>query len=403
MRSTRSSSEFTVASLFAGCGGFDLGFRSQSFRSLGAFDLDPVAVENYRSNLGGYIREADLLNGIPVEDSLRNVGVLIAGPPCQGFSTVGKRNLNDPRNALLPLVGTLSLRIRPQVIIVENVAGVVAGEHGRYWKMLEETLRHGGYRTTSIFCRATQFGMAQVRKRILLVAWNGGQETRFPLPNLRPKRLSEVLRDVENLPNHAPKRLAVRSKLFQIAQHIRPGQKLSNVRGGERSVHTWDIPTVFGSTTTEERRLLGIVLSLRRRERLRNFGDADPVSKISLRREYGGEVTQLLDSLLGKSYLRKIGDKYDLVCTYNGKFRRLQWGEPSCTVDTRFGDPRFFLHPDKHRGLTVREAARIQGFPDSYIFSGDETAQFRMVGNAVPPPVAMTIASYAAHLLGRCV
>ena len=391
------------ASLFSGCGGFDLGFRQVGFDICGAFDIDPLAVGNYRANLQHSADVADLANGLPCERQLRNLGALLAGPPCQGFSTAGKRNLNDPRNKLLTLTGEIGLRLRPRVIVVENVAGAIAGEHGRYWAALVEMLRERGYRTVSLRCQASDFGMAQLRRRIVLVAWLGGREVHFDLPKSDPGRLSDALSGVHSAPNHHPKPLNPDSRPSRIAARIRPGQKLSNVRSSPSAVHTWDIPEVFGHTNAAQRSLLAALLRLRRRERLRDFGDADPVTRGRLTRELGRPIDGLAEALLAKGYLRKIGRRLDLAHTFNGKFRRLQWSQPSCTVDTRFGDPNFFLHPDENRGFTVREAARLQGFPDSYVFHGDEASQFRLVGNAVPPPLARHIATFVAHLLGRCV
>lgn len=106
-----------------------------------------------------------------------------------------------------------------------------------------------------------------------------------------------------------------------------------------------------------------------------------------------------MDSLIHKGYIRRTGDECDLVGTFNGKYRRLSWSEPSYTVDTRFGAPRYFLHPDEQRGFTVREAARIQGFRDDYIFHGNEAAQYRVIGNAVPPPLAVQAAEFTRQLL----
>src|SRR5258708_3791391 len=96
--------------------------------------------------------------------------------------------------------------------------------------------------------------------------------------------------------------------------------------------------------------------------------------------------------LIAKNYIRRVGDCFDLVHTFNGKFRRLRWDQPSLTVDTRFSSPRYFLHPEEQRGFTIREAARIQGFPDDFIFFGESKAQIRHIGNAVPPPVAYQLA-----------
>src|ERR1700723_3739754 len=141
-----SKGSMTFASLFSGCGGFDLGFDACGFCSLGAFDCDIEAVENFSANVDGPVRHVDLTDGIPNEHSLFGVDALIAGPPCQGFSTAGKRLLNDERNHLLTLTGTLALRILPKVLVVENVSGVMSGEHADYLKSLDAMMRDSGYR-----------------------------------------------------------------------------------------------------------------------------------------------------------------------------------------------------------------------------------------------------------------
>lgn len=388
------------ASLFSGCGGFDLGFRQVGFRSLAAFDHDADAIANFRRNLGDQAFVRDLTYGVPSDHRLKETDVLIAGPPCQGFSTVGKRRLDDDRNQLLTLTGTLAKRLSPRVVIVENVAGVIAGEHARYWNILIGTLRAVGYRTHQVSCQAAQLGMAQIRRRIFLLAWRTAREVRFELPMCPPGDLRSVLRGVSGLPNHNPQDLDPDTDICRIAMRIGQGQKLSNVRGGNRSVHTWDIPEVFGRTTKSERTLLELLLRLRRQNRARSYGDADPVSIERLSVAFGEPFRKLLKSLLRKGYVCYKGELLDLVHTFNGKFRRLAWDSPSCTVDTRFGEPRYFLHPDKDRGLTVREAARIQGFPDDFIFEGDMRTKYRLVGNAVPPPMARMTAIFARHLLG---
>jgi DNA (cytosine-5)-methyltransferase 1 len=189
------------------------------------------------------------------------------------------------------------------------------------------------------------------------------------------------------------------SRLFKISQRIGPGQKLSNVRGGERSVHTWHIPEVFGYTTAAECEVLETIMRIRRAERRRDFGDADPVPQTRLKMEFGAKTDRLLKSLIRKGFLRIINGNFDLVHTFNGKCRRFRWDDIACAVDTRFGDPNLFLHPNEHRPFTVREAARIQGFPDSFRFDNSESENFKMIGNAVPPTMAEAAADLADHLL----
>lgn len=391
----------SFASLFSGCGGFDLGFIQEGFNPVGAYDSDPDAVENYRKNVSAEIHIADLTVGIPNEHALNGVDALIAGPPCQGFSTAGKRLLDDERNHLLTLTGHLACRIRPKVLVVENVAGALSGAHARYWNELDGTMRTAGYCTTTIRCQAANLGMAQMRKRVLFFAWRTGKNVDFSLNLLPTSNLQSVLAGIEQTPNHQAKLLASESRDWRIARRIKPGQKLSNVRGGANSVATWDIPEVFGLITESERTVLELLRRLRRQDRQRDFGDADPVSLHRLESALGQPFHQLVEGLVEKGYLRRVDDGVDLVGTFNGKYRRLTWDKPSCTVDTRFGSPRYFLHPEEDRGFSVREAARIQGFSDNYIFCGSEASQYRIIGNAVPPPLGGQAAKLAIRLLGR--
>jgi len=391
----------TFASLFSGCGGFDLGFATRGFRLIGAFDCDSDVVNNFEANIEGPVTRVDLTNGIPNTHSLIGVDVLIAGPPCQGFSTAGKRLVNDERNHLLTLAGALALKVSPKVLVVENVSGALSGEHARYLKALDTTMRLSGYHTHIIRCQTTDLGMAQLRRRVLFFAWRTGKDFEFVIPKLPSAELRSVLAGVNKLPNHRPVKINRQSREWLIAQRIKPGQKLSNVRGGQNAVATWDIPEVFGSVTEHERTVLELLRRMRRQKRQRDHGDADPVSLDRLEAALGSRFHRLVEQLITKGYLRRIDGGVDLVGTFNGKFRRLAWDRPSCTVDTRFGSPRYFLHPSQHRGFTVREAARIQGFPDSYVFRGSEQAQYRMIGNAVPPPLGAFAADLVKRLLGR--
>src|SRR5260370_15238035 len=141
----------TTLSLFSGCGGLDLGFEQEGFNSLGAFDIDPVAVEHYSANLTGPAEIANLAAGeLPCRDWSARVNVILAGSPCQGFSTAGKRVVNDPRNELLLVGGKVAAEVKPDVFVAENVTGVAAGQHGRYWESLQSLLRCHAYKTTVI-------------------------------------------------------------------------------------------------------------------------------------------------------------------------------------------------------------------------------------------------------------
>lgn len=390
-------------SLFAGCGGLDLGFKAEGFQLDAALDIDPVAISNYRANVGAEGVVWDLSDGTLPGD-FKDISVLLAGSPCQGFSTIGKRKLADPRNNLLLTTGHVAKALKPKVVIAENVPGALAGEHKKYWNALEGMLKSEGYQTQTVLLQATSFGVPQLRKRIFLIAWNTGvtADAVSYFSNLKspPAALEDALSHIPlDCPNHNPRLLQEDSDDFLIATKIAPGKKLCNVRAGESAIHTWDIPEVFGKTNARQRLLLHRIMRLRRQLRVRDHGDADPVPISALVDEFGSDVIDDIVELEKRGYLRSMNEHVDIRHAFNGKYRRLALDAPSFTVDTNFGNHRYFLHPQEHRGLTAREAARIQGFPDTYKFSGSDREQFRMIGNAVPPPVGGGLARFVKDLL----
>lgn len=320
--------------------------------------------------------------------------MVIAGSPCQGFSTIGKRKVNDPRNHLLLTGGQIAVKYNAKVFVCENVLGSNSGEHKKYWVKLQTFLTENGYQTKLVKYNASDFGVPQLRKRLILYAWKSDQMQNidFLLPKRHEVLLKDILKDMHNLKNHNLNFIEEGSDLT-IASRIKQGQKLCNVRGGERSVHTWQIPGVFGKINNKEEEFLTLVMKLRRQLRRRENGDADPVEKKALKMHFNGETEPLIRSLLNKGYIKEVGMKYiDLKNTFNGKYKRLDMSSLSPTVDTRFGSYKNFIHPIEHRSLSVREAARIQGFNDTFVFYGPVQKQYEMVGNAVPPPLSNFIA-----------
>jgi DNA (cytosine-5)-methyltransferase 1 len=170
------------ASFFSGCGGFDLGFVQAGFRCVGAFDIDENAVATHKTNLRSTAEVADLTACFPDSEALRSLDVLIAGTPCQGFSTVGKRDPEDPRNGLLIRAAQIATQLRPKVVLIENVAGVVSGYQRRFWDKMFRVLRSAEYRVAEVRCDASKMGVPQRRKRVVALAWNTGQELTLHLP-----------------------------------------------------------------------------------------------------------------------------------------------------------------------------------------------------------------------------
>lgn len=385
-------------SLFSGCGGMDLGFVQAGFEPVAAYDHWGAAVENYVSNIGAHAETWDLSNA-HLPSSARKCDVVIAGSPCQGFSTAGKRKVDDPRNRLLDAAIKTSIGLSPKVIVLENVLGLLSGEHRAYWNDACRKLEGAGYKTSTQVVDARDCGIPQSRRRVIVLAWRTKSNPRPIEADIKRVSLDSLLNNIRENENHNPILIKQDSDDFRIALKIAEGQKLCDVRGGPNAVHTWDIPEVFGRTTVRERELLIAVMQIRRRVRVRDFGDADPVSMNALVDALGGSVLKDVDSLVRKGYLKMSEDKVDLRHGFNGKYRRLKSSGESFTVDTKFGDFRYFLHPSQHRGFTVREAASIQGFPDSYVFRGSVKDQYKMIGNAVPPPMGRAVAKVVRSLL----
>ena len=386
------SKALTFVSLFSGCGGLDLGFEQAGFRGVAAYDFDRFAIDTHNANLRTPGHVCDLTEIASLKDMIATPSVVIAGPPCQGFSTLGLRRLDDPRNSLVVVGTKLAIELQPKAIVLENVSGVISGEHQSYWRQAELLLKQAGYSVATHKLTSSDFGVPQIRRRVVMIAWKGKGEFVPLLHSAERSSLTAALTSIDGLKNHEPKALLPGTSDYKIARRIGPHQKLCNVRCGERSIPTWAIPEVFGKTTSAERDVLSAIQRLRRQVRLRATGDADPVLFRDVTNRCGRDVKTQIDRLCEKGFLRRIGRRFDLAHTFNGKFRRLAWQHSAPAVDTRFGEPRYFLHPEEHRGLSVREAARIQGFPDEFEFFGPRAAQFRMVGNAVPPPLARHIA-----------
>jgi len=389
MERKRKTARLTFATLFCGCGGFDLGFSRAGFHCVGAFDNNANAVSVYNLNQNTQAQVVDLSETNP--DIPKSPDVVIAGPPCQGFSTLGKRRLDDARNSLLVRAAELAVAFSPQVIAIENVTGLLSGSLAKHYEKAERVLSDAGYEFRLIRIAATDVGLPQIRKRVILLA------ARVPLQQVMlPSQVQHMsLRDLLDgcdAANHEPVELSRDSDEARIARRIAPHQKLCNVRGGVRAVPTWEIPEVFGRVTIREKQVLELIRKLRRQIRVRPTGDADPVARSDIASSFQWDPNPAIGKLEAKGYLKTIDGRHDFTHAFNGKYRRLSFDQPSPAVDTRFGEPRYFLHPSQDRGLSVREAARIQGFPDSFVFSGTRTQQYRLVGNAVPPPIGLWLA-----------
>lgn len=390
-----------VVSLFSGCGGMDLGFFWGGFKVIWANDNNSDACTTYSFNLGKYIKCNDVqdLGADEIPDS----DIIICGPPCQGFSNVGKRDPTDARNLLYLEVLKIVAAKKPRFVVIENVKGLKSFQNGSILKEIVGGLEDIGYMVEWKVLNAKDFGIAQNRERLFIIA-NNQQITGFMAKIEKYKTekdvfLKDVIKDLETtstLPNHWNTN-GINPDYKRIVSKIGQGQKLCNTRLGSRSIHTWQIEDYFGKTNDFEKKVLLAMAQNRRLKRFRkkeSWNDANPLDINEIRSIVGnGFSDKVLRNLIDKGFVvEKARGLYDLKHTFNGKFRRLDYNRTSEAVLTNFGNIRNYIHPTYDRAFTVRECARIQGFPDNFIFLGKPDSQYRQVGNAVPPQLARVVA-----------
>ena len=397
-----------IVSLYSGCGGMDLGFIQAGFEVIWAIDNDKSACDTYRFNLGEKIQNKNIHN-INFND-IPDMDILIAGPPCQGFSTVGKMHPDDKRNNLLELIPSIIEIKKPNIIFIENVRGLTAVKGGNTLNDFIANLIRLGYRVEYEIINSCDVGIPQNRQRIIIFANKIGLvnffDTFIKNYKLDKKTLHGVIGDIENigtLSNHYYSK-KFSEEYVSIMKKISEGQKLCNTRLGKSSIHTWDIPEVYGETTDREKYILLLIAKNRRLKRFRkkeSWQDASPLSLNEIREIAGGKVsTEEIRKLVEKNYLvEKFEGLFDIKNTFNGKFRRPRYDKPSEAILTNYSSPRNYIHPKKNRPFTVRECARIQSFPDNFLFKGTINDQYRMIGNAVPPVLARFLALHLKEML----
>jgi DNA (cytosine-5)-methyltransferase 1 len=228
-------------------------------------------------------------------------------------------------------------------------------------------------------------------------------------PNL-PKAITvrQAIGDLTSLTNKIEDHVTVKNIKEddkKIIRHIKPGQKLCNVRFSETSVYTWQIPEVFGFVSKKQIAILETIAKNRRKKIYGNIPNGNPLSleEISRLSSLVIEKTEL-NELLEIGYLKEIDGKFDIkgAMFCSGLYKRPLWDEPSPTIITLFHSPRYMLHPSEDRPLTIRECARLQSFPDDFHFLASGISiedSYRLIGNAVAPKLAYQIAAKVINFL----
>lgn len=370
-----------AADLFAGAGGLTVAAKSAGFQVAFGNDIDPWASATYRHNNPEVQFYTQPIEELTSDQIMRDTGlrpgeldVLIGGPPCQGFSiNAPARSLDDPRNHLFKEYARIVGDLRPRYLLIENVPGLLSLADGTVLNLIHQIFSSAGYSLHYHVVQAAYYGVPQDRWRLsILGARHGLTVPSFPLPIHRAKVRANftggnrwTLTDVEliGLPN-----------AVTVEQAISDLPPLQNGEGEE----VMPLPEVPGPLSEYQMHLRQGATEL--------YNHVAPrLSSINLKRlEYlrhpGDNWTVIPESLLpaGMRKARK-GD-------HTRRYSRIDPKGLSGTIMTKC-DPHWgsFFHYRDNRALTVREAARLQSFPDTYRFLGPRVAQYVQVGNAVPP------------------
>ena len=368
----RKRKRFRLIDVFAGAGGMTLGFSKMfghAFDSVWANDFNEDCVRTYRKNFGPHCISGDIVDilddpkiKIPAAD------VVIGGPPCQGFSLLNKNREGDPRKQLWRPYFEIVEQSGAHVFVMENVPQLLGSfEHGEIMGTAEAM----GFKCWGDVLSAADYGVPQTRRRAFIIG------CRY----FDPSRVFPPLRT-----HFDPRKNSVQTSFIQ-----------ANGRGYISSAEKWrtvrdaiaDLPIPKGTEIRNEAPPLDL-----------HFGrNPTPVSMARYRAipEEGMnrfDLQKRAPTLTPGCWIRKKSGGTDL-------FGRLWWDRPAFTIRTEFFKPEKgrYLHPKQHRPITHREAARLQSFPDDFIFTGSKIEIARQIGNAVPPLLAARIADIVYLLL----
>lgn len=310
----------------------------------------------------------DRINEIMDEDGITQVDVVVGGPPCQAYSLVGRAQSShmetpmeqDPRNNLYLLYSRFLERYKPTMFVFENVMGIESANGGQTWASIQAELRRVGYDIECHKQNARDFGVMQNRRRMIIIGWKRGSNLHYP--KFESVKNNETVNQLlQDLPKMLPGQERHQYRTAYFSKYVR-----------ENAIRTADdVLTLHQSRPHIERDI--------------------QIYKKAI------ELWEKGHQRLNYNHLPDELKTHRNRTSFVDRFKVVEGDLDSChTILAHLSkDGHYFIHPDinQHRSITVREAARIQSFPDNYFFEGARTAQFVQVGNAVPPLMAKTIAA----------
>ena len=349
--------KLTAVDLFSGCGGFSYGFQQAGFHVILGVDNSKIALETFEKNHNNSkallldLHKDNAIDKIVNEAKNIEIDVIIAGPPCQGFSLTGTRNEDDERNSLFYSVFRLANRLNPKAIIIENVPGLLNLYGGRAKNEIIRLCDEMGYNCNPKLLFAPDYGVPQIRKRVFFVAIKKEfGKFEFPEPIVKEEHYvgcADAIGDLPDLVNNLGCEYSKYDKkpFSNYQKNMRNGNKiLKNHVGTHHTEHVINV------------------------------------------------IAQVPEGGNHKDLPLGVGDSRK----FNEAWTRYHSKKPSKTIDTGHRNHFHYIH---NRVPSVRENARLQSFPDDFEFFGNKTEQYRQVGNAVPPLLGKILGEQLLKLL----
>jgi DNA (cytosine-5)-methyltransferase 1 len=353
--------------LFAGGGGLSLGLERAGYRVILAVDSDPASLATHNHNFEGPALNFDLSINSQIDALVEllqgvDIDLVAGGPPCQPFSRAGRskirslvaegvRDARDHRRELWRSYLNVVERVRPRAVLMENVPDMALADDMRTVRVMLDRLEDLGYDADLRLLDAWKHGVPQHRQRLIVVALRDAAEFRWPVPG----KLVTVAQAINDLPD-------LTGLLGERSLEYRPGGSLSKFQRAARRGMNGHAHEIWDHITRPVRK--------------------DDREAFDLMHS-GTRYSELPDRL--KRYRDDI---------FDDKYKRLAWGELSRSITAHIAkDGYWYIHPDQPRTLSVREAARIQSFPDRFRFAGTRSNAFAQIGNAVPPLLGKAVAA----------
>lgn len=329
--------------LFSGCGGFSAGMELSGHRCLLGVDFDKDAINTFKLNhkhAEAFCGDIKTLNKARLEELLKgqNVDMVIGGPPCQGFSTIGKGEIEDDRNSLFKEFVKVVKLTNPKIVIFENVTGILAAKNKNTLAQIFKSFEDIGYLMDARVLSSEEYGVPETRRRTIIIGTKNCAAPIFPQIT-HGERGSFIINTV--------------------------GDAFEDLRASDGKIYNHEIEAAQITKKIDHQRLKCVPEG----KYIRYKKDEEKYLPKNLRFDVVWEE-------LSEGRFRQ------------AKLQRLDRNLPSPTILT---SRTTYYHPIEHRYLTPREAAACQSFPNDFIFTGSVTSQFRQIGNAVPPLMAIAI------------